>query len=74
MCTGLGTAASNIHRDIYKSARSALTDRAMPVRAAAAECLLVRQILYYFYYITVLLINHYTDQKIYRDSECLISS
>lgn len=40
VCTGLGTAASTIHRDIYKSARSALTDRAMPVRAAAAECLL----------------------------------
>jgi hypothetical protein len=42
VCGGLGTAASNIHKDIYKSARLALTDRAMPVRAAAAECLLVR--------------------------------
>lgn len=41
VCSGLGTAASNIHKDIYKSARQALTDRAMPVRVAAAECLLV---------------------------------
>ena len=41
VCSGLGTAASNIHKDIYKSARLALTDRAMPVRAAAAECLMV---------------------------------
>jgi hypothetical protein len=41
VCTGLGTAANHIHKDIYKSAKLALTDRAMPVRAAAAECLLV---------------------------------
>jgi len=30
----------NVHRDIYKSCRTCLTDRAMSVRIAAANCLL----------------------------------
>ena len=40
VCVGLGSASANVHRDIYKSARTALTDRAMNVRSAAAICLL----------------------------------
>ena len=32
ICTGLGGAASNVHKDIYKSCRTALTDRVMSVR------------------------------------------
>ena len=40
VCLGLGSASANVHRDIYKCARAALTDRAMTVRSAAANCLL----------------------------------
>ncbi|XP_029973021.1 LOW QUALITY PROTEIN: HEAT repeat-containing protein 5A [Salarias fasciatus] len=40
---GLGVAASSCHRDIYKAARSCLTDRSMSVRCAAAKCLLELQ-------------------------------
>lgn len=29
-----------MHRDLYKSAKAALSDRSLPVRAAAAQCLL----------------------------------
>ncbi|XP_041106772.1 HEAT repeat-containing protein 5B isoform X2 [Polyodon spathula] len=36
---GLGGAASSCHRDIYKNARSLLTDRSMSVRCAVARCL-----------------------------------
>ncbi len=39
VCLGLGSAASSLHRDIYKSAKNALTDRSLPVRSAAADCL-----------------------------------
>lgn len=35
----MGSAAANIHRDIYKTVRTALSDRVMTVRAAAAYCL-----------------------------------
>ncbi|XP_027272111.1 HEAT repeat-containing protein 5A isoform X4 [Cricetulus griseus] len=41
--TGLGAAAAPCHRDIYKAARSCLTDRSMAVRCAAAKCLLELQ-------------------------------
>ena len=34
---GLGSAGSSAHKDIYKAARQALTDRAMAVRLAAAR-------------------------------------
>ncbi|XP_069008944.1 HEAT repeat-containing protein 5A isoform X2 [Embiotoca jacksoni] len=37
---GLGAAAVPCHRDIYKAARTCLTDRSMAVRCAAAMCLL----------------------------------
>ncbi|CAL4124932.1 unnamed protein product, partial [Meganyctiphanes norvegica] len=37
---GLGSAASNVHKDIYKAAKLGLTDRALPVRCAAANCLI----------------------------------
>ena len=33
VCLGLGSASSNVHRDIYKHARAALTDQAMSVRS-----------------------------------------
>ncbi|KAE8601579.1 hypothetical protein XENTR_v10013725 [Xenopus tropicalis] len=41
--SGLGGAASSSHRDIYKNARSVLTDRSMAVRCATAKCLLELQ-------------------------------
>lgn len=34
---GLGGAAASCHRDIYKNARSLLTDRSMAVRCAVAK-------------------------------------
>ena len=34
---GLGAAAGPCHRDIYKVARSCLTDRSLAVRCVAAE-------------------------------------
>ncbi|XP_076062392.1 HEAT repeat-containing protein 5B isoform X2 [Oratosquilla oratoria] len=37
---GMGTAASNVHKDIYKAAKLGLTDRALPVRCASATCLM----------------------------------
>uniref|UniRef100_A0A674CE49 HEAT repeat-containing protein 5B n=1 Tax=Salmo trutta TaxID=8032 RepID=A0A674CE49_SALTR len=40
---GLGGAAASCHRDIYKNARSLLTDRSMAVRCAVAKCLLELQ-------------------------------
>ncbi|XP_040188814.1 HEAT repeat-containing protein 5A isoform X1 [Rana temporaria] len=40
---GLGPSASFCHRDIYKAARSCLTDRSMSVRCATAQCLLALQ-------------------------------
>ena len=40
VCKGLGGAASNVHKDMFKAARGCLSDRAMTVRLAAAECLL----------------------------------
>ncbi|XP_048340337.1 HEAT repeat-containing protein 5B isoform X2 [Sphaerodactylus townsendi] len=41
--SGLGGAAASCHRDIYKYARSLLTDRSMAVRCAVAKCLLELQ-------------------------------
>ncbi|KAM7376460.1 hypothetical protein PAMP_006191 [Pampus punctatissimus] len=40
---GLGVSAVPCHRDIYKAARTCLTDRSMSVRCAAAKCLLELQ-------------------------------
>ncbi|XP_022085919.1 HEAT repeat-containing protein 5B-like [Acanthaster planci] len=37
---GLGSAAQGYHRDIYKAVRTALLDRSMAVRCAAAKCML----------------------------------
>ncbi|XP_047496501.1 HEAT repeat-containing protein 5B-like isoform X1 [Penaeus chinensis] len=37
---GMGTAAGNVHKDIYKAAKMGLTDRALPVRCASALCLM----------------------------------
>lgn len=33
---GMGSAAGNVHKDIYKAAKMGLTDRALPVRCASA--------------------------------------
>ena len=40
ICSGLGSAASALHRDLYKLSKAALSDRSLPVRSAAANCLL----------------------------------
>jgi len=40
VCKGLGNAAGNVHREIYKSCKTYLTDRVMNVRIAAAGCLM----------------------------------
>ncbi|CAI9730243.1 repeat-containing 5B-like isoform X2 [Octopus vulgaris] len=37
---GLGSAGSSCHKDIYKAARQAMTDRSMAVRCAAAKCMI----------------------------------
>ncbi|XP_045624859.2 LOW QUALITY PROTEIN: HEAT repeat-containing protein 5B [Procambarus clarkii] len=37
---GMGSAAGNVHKDIYKAAKIGLTDRALPVRCASALCLM----------------------------------
>ncbi|XP_059208691.1 LOW QUALITY PROTEIN: HEAT repeat-containing protein 5A [Centropristis striata] len=39
MLRGLGVSAVSGHRDVYKAARTCLTDRSMAVRCAAAKCL-----------------------------------
>ncbi|XP_061675277.1 HEAT repeat-containing protein 5A isoform X3 [Syngnathoides biaculeatus] len=40
---GVGAGAASTHRDIYKAARTCLTDRSAAVRCAAARCLLELQ-------------------------------
>lgn len=40
VCAGMGTAISNVHKEIYKAVRYCLTDRVMAVRVAASNCLL----------------------------------
>ncbi|XP_056249752.1 HEAT repeat-containing protein 5A isoform X3 [Seriola aureovittata] len=40
---GLGVSAMPCHRDVYKAARTCLTDRSMAVRCAATKCLLELQ-------------------------------
>lgn len=40
VCCGMGSAINNVHKDIYKAAKQCLTDRSMPVRCAAANCLI----------------------------------
>ncbi|XP_048508039.1 HEAT repeat-containing protein 5B isoform X2 [Athalia rosae] len=40
VCAGMGSAITNVHKEIYKVARHCLTDRVMAVRCAAAKCLL----------------------------------
>ena len=41
---GLGSAGANIHREIFKVAKTHLCDRAMPARAAAAMVLLLLEL------------------------------
>ncbi|XP_055550185.1 HEAT repeat-containing protein 5B isoform X2 [Wyeomyia smithii] len=40
VCSGMSSAISNVHKDIYKAVRYCLTDRVMAVRVAASNCLL----------------------------------
>ncbi|KAF5283589.1 hypothetical protein FQA39_LY17291 [Lamprigera yunnana] len=40
VCAGMGTAITNVHKEIYKVARHSLIDRVMAVRCAASRCLL----------------------------------
>ncbi|GMS80555.1 hypothetical protein PENTCL1PPCAC_2730, partial [Pristionchus entomophagus] len=40
MVSGLGSAASTVHREIYKTVRTCAVDRNLAVRAAAIECLI----------------------------------
>ncbi|XP_039288533.1 HEAT repeat-containing protein 5B isoform X2 [Nilaparvata lugens] len=40
VCCGMGSAISNMHKEIYKAARHCLTDRVMAVRCAASKCIL----------------------------------
>lgn len=40
VCAGMGTAISNVHKEIYKAARPCILDRVMAVRCAATKCLL----------------------------------
>ncbi|XP_055847565.1 HEAT repeat-containing protein 5B isoform X1 [Episyrphus balteatus] len=40
ICSGMDTAISNVHKDIYKATKHCLTDRVMAVRVAAAKCML----------------------------------
>nr|CAD7261014.1 unnamed protein product [Timema shepardi] len=40
VCSGMGSAVSNVHKEVYKAARPCLTDRVMAVRCAASKCLL----------------------------------
>lgn len=46
MLSGLGGAAASCHRDIYKNARSLLTDRSMAVRCAVAKVGLGKNLLW----------------------------
>ncbi|CAF1488596.1 unnamed protein product, partial [Rotaria magnacalcarata] len=39
---GLGSAGNNIHREIFKLAKTYICDRAMPVRSAAAMVLIIK--------------------------------
>lgn len=40
VCSGMDTAISNVHKEIYKATKHCLTDRVMAVRVAASRCLL----------------------------------
>ncbi|XP_014207871.1 HEAT repeat-containing protein 5B [Copidosoma floridanum] len=40
VCAGMGSAVTNVHKEIYKVCRHCLTDRVMAVRCAAAKCIL----------------------------------
>ncbi|KAJ8688360.1 hypothetical protein QAD02_024155 [Eretmocerus hayati] len=40
VCAGMGSAVTNVHKEIYKVCRHCLTDRVMAVRCAAAKCLM----------------------------------
>jgi hypothetical protein len=55
---GLGSAGNNIHREIFKVAKTHLCDRAMPVRSAAAIVLIKisTNSIFYFFLFSVLLL------------------
>lgn len=43
VCAGMGSAITNVHKEIYKVSKHYLTDRVMAVRCAAAKVLLQLQ-------------------------------
>jgi hypothetical protein len=40
VCSGMGSAISNVHKELYKAVRQGLSDRVMAVRVASSNCLL----------------------------------
>lgn len=40
VCSGMGSAISNVHKDIFKATKYCLTDRNMSVRVASANCII----------------------------------
>ena len=44
---GMGTAAANVHKEVYKSCKMGLTDRALPVRCASALVRLLSVVIFY---------------------------
>ena len=61
---GLGSAGANIHREIFKVAKTHLCDRAMPVRAAAAMVLFSLALsLARFITLTLHSVSHRSDQS-----------
>jgi len=50
----MGTAISNVHKEIYKAARHCLTDRVMAVRCGAAKVSTLMFFLNYYYFLNFL--------------------
>lgn len=55
---GLGSAGSSCHKDIYKAARQAMTDRSMAVRCAAAKVRAAHKIYSMFRYCQIPMCMH----------------
>lgn len=45
VCAGMGSAITNVHKEIYKVSRHYLTDRVMAVRCAAAKVLIYTKVM-----------------------------
>lgn len=60
---GMGSAAGNVHKDIYKAAKMGLTDRALPVRCAAALVSLRSHFPHNLLNAIILLGSHMIDER-----------